>query len=92
LRQGILTLPALIYLEAHPDDPSLGRLINRQRLPEAELNQLVNSIRQSGSIKGAVNVARGFIHDGLTALGELPDGPERFELENIAHSVIDKNP
>jgi geranylgeranyl pyrophosphate synthase len=91
LRQGILTLPTLIYLEAHPDDPSLGRLINRRRLPEAELNQLVDSIRQSGSIEGAVNVARRFIHDGLTALGELPDGPEHFELENIVRSIIDKN-
>jgi geranylgeranyl pyrophosphate synthase len=91
LRQGILTLPALIYLEAHPDNPNLRLLINRQRLPEAELNQLVNSIRQSGSIEGAVNVASGFIHDGLNVLGELPDGPERFELENIVHSIIDKN-
>ena len=91
LRQGILTLPALIHLEAHPDNPSLGRLINRQRLPEAELAPLVNSIRQSGSIKEAVEVAQSYVRDGLDALDQLPDGPEHFELEKIARSVVNRN-
>lgn len=91
LRQGILTLPALIYLEAHPDDPSLHLLINRQRLPEAELAQLVDSIRQSGSIEGAVEIAHGYVCEGLDALDQLPDGSERPALEKIARSIIDKN-
>ncbi len=91
LRQGILTLPALVYLEAHPDDPSLGRLINRQRLPEAELVSLVDSIRQSGSIEQSIEVAQSYIRDGLDALDQLPNGPERFELKKIAHSVIERN-
>lgn len=90
LRQGILTLPALIHLEAHPDDPSLNLLINRQRLPEAELEQLVGSIRQSGSIEQAIEVAYGYVRDGLDALSQLPDGPERPLLEKIARSVVDR--
>jgi geranylgeranyl pyrophosphate synthase len=91
LRQGILTLPALIYLEAHPDNPSLGRLINRQRLSEADHAQLVDSIRQGDSIQRTVEVADGFVNDGLSALTQLPDGPERFELEKIARSVVDRH-
>jgi geranylgeranyl pyrophosphate synthase len=91
LRQGILTLPALIHLEAHPDNPSLRLLINRQLLPEAELAPLVDSIRQSGSIEQTIEVAHGYVHDGLDALYQLPDGPERFELEKIARSVIERN-
>ncbi|MBI5952865.1 MAG: polyprenyl synthetase family protein [Chloroflexi bacterium] len=91
LRQGILTLPALIHLEAHPDNPSLGRLINRQRLPEAELAQLVDSIRQGGSIEQAVEVALGYVRDGLDALDQLPDGPEHPALEKIARSVVDRS-
>ncbi|MFZ5908793.1 MAG: polyprenyl synthetase family protein [Chloroflexota bacterium] len=91
LRQGILTLPALVYLETHPDAPSLRRLINRQRLPEAELAQLVDSIRQGDSIQQAVEVANGFINDGLDALAQLPDGLEHLELEKIARSVINRN-
>lgn len=91
LRQGILTLPALIHLEAHPDDPSLGRLINRQRLPEAELAQLVDSIRQRGSIEQAIEIAHGYVREGLDALDQLPDGPEHPALEKIARSVVDRN-
>ncbi|CAG0987796.1 octaprenyl-diphosphate synthase [Anaerolineales bacterium] len=91
LRQGILTLPALIYLEAHPDDPSLRLLINRQRLPEADLVQLVDSIRQGNSIQQAIEVAQGFVNDGLSALDQLPDGLERSELEKIARSVVDRH-
>lgn len=90
LRQGILTLPALIHLEAHPDDPRLGRLINRQRLPEAEHAQLVDSIRQGDSIQQAVEVAHDYVRDGLDALAQLPDGLERLELEKIAHSVVNR--
>ena len=52
--RGVLTLPALLYLEAHPDDSSLHRLINRQSLPEAELERLVAAIRWGGAIEGAV--------------------------------------
>jgi geranylgeranyl pyrophosphate synthase len=91
LRQGILTLPALIYLEAHPDNPSLHLLINRQRLPEAELAQLVSSIRQSGSIKKAIEVAQNYVREGLDALDQLPHGPEYLELAKIARSVVERN-
>ncbi|MFZ5880582.1 MAG: polyprenyl synthetase family protein [Chloroflexota bacterium] len=91
LRQGILTLPALIYLEAHPDDPGLGRLINRQRLPETELARLVDSIRQGGSIEQAVEVAQGYVREGLDALDQLPDGPEHPMLKKIARSVVDRD-
>ena len=91
LRQGILTLPALIHLKAHPDDPSLGRLINRQRLPEAELERLADSIRKSGSIEQAIEVANGYVREGLGALDQLPDGAERPALEKIARSVVDRS-
>jgi geranylgeranyl pyrophosphate synthase len=91
LRQGVLTLPALFYLESHPEDPSLRLLINRQRLPEIELESVVSTIRQNGAIEQAVDVAHGYIRDGLDALRQLPNGPERLTLEKIARAVVDRN-
>jgi geranylgeranyl pyrophosphate synthase len=91
LRQGILTLPALIHLEADPDDPNLGRLINRQRLPEAELAPLVDSIQKSGPIEQAIEIAQSYVSEGLDALAQLPDGPEHSELEKIARSVVNRH-
>ncbi|MCJ7432936.1 MAG: polyprenyl synthetase family protein [Anaerolineales bacterium] len=91
LRQGVLTLPALLYLEAHPADPCLRLLIDRQPLPEAELEQLVTAIRRGGAIEQAMDEARIYVRDGLDALQQLPMGPECFALEEIARSVVEKN-
>jgi geranylgeranyl pyrophosphate synthase len=91
LRQGTLTLPALIHLETHPDDSGLELLINRQHLPEADLNQLVASIRGNGSIEQSIETAHDYVCDGLDALAQFPAGTERLELERIAHSVVNRN-
>ena len=45
LRQGVLTLPALIHLETHPGDPGLHVLIERQQLSGPDLERLVDAIR-----------------------------------------------
>jgi geranylgeranyl pyrophosphate synthase len=91
LRGGVLTLPALLYLESHPADPGLRALIERQPLPEAELERLVASIRWGGFIERAVDEARGYVRDGLDALQQLPYGPECSILEEIARSVVERN-
>jgi geranylgeranyl pyrophosphate synthase len=91
LRQGVLTLPALIHLEAHPDDPGLRALVERQPLSSPDLERLVAEIRAGGAVAAAVDVARGFVRRGLEALGRLPEGPERPALEEIAQSVIERN-
>lgn len=91
LRQGVLTLPALLYLEVHPTDPSLRLLIDRQPLPEAELERLAADIRRGGAIERAVDEARGYVRDGLDALQQLPDGPECSVLEEVARAVVERN-
>lgn len=90
LRQGVLTLPALLYLETHPDSSELRALIERQPLSGPELERLVESIRSSGAVASSVKVARDFLHRGLAALEQLPNGPERSVLEKIACSVVDR--
>ena len=91
LRQGVLTLPALIYLEAHPGDPGLHLLIERQQLSGPDLERLVDAIRLGGTVAAAVGVARDFIRQGLEALNRLPDGPERFALAELAETILDRN-
>jgi geranylgeranyl pyrophosphate synthase len=51
----------------------------------------VDSIRQSGSIEGAIEVAQSYVRDGLDAIVQLPNGPERLELEKITRSVVERN-
>ncbi|MEW6401447.1 MAG: polyprenyl synthetase family protein [Chloroflexota bacterium] len=90
LRQGVLTLPALIHLEAHPKDAGLDRLIQRQPLSGPNLERLVAAIRAGGAVDASVEVAHSFVHRGLEALNLLPESPERLALAELAESFIDR--
>jgi geranylgeranyl pyrophosphate synthase len=91
LRQGVLTLPALIHLEVNPDDPALRLLIEREPLPGPDLDRLVADIHSSGAVAASIEVARGFIRRGLDALNRLPTGPEQTFLAELAESVINRD-
>jgi geranylgeranyl pyrophosphate synthase len=87
LRQGVVTLPALYYLEAHPDDSTLHALIARKRSDDHNLKRLLAAIRESGAIQSALAEAQAFVGRGLEALSSLPIGAERFALEEIARAI-----
>jgi geranylgeranyl pyrophosphate synthase len=88
LRQGVVTLPTLYYLEAHPDDPALQALIANKRSDERNLNRLLAAIRESGAIRSTLAEAQAFVERGLEALADLPSGRERFVLEEIARAIV----
>jgi geranylgeranyl pyrophosphate synthase len=90
LCQGVITLPALYYLETHPDDPALQALVAKKRIEEHSLKRLLATIRESGAIQLALAEAQAFVKCGLEALTKLPNGPERFALEKIARAIIDR--
>jgi len=91
LRRGVLTLPALLHLEAYPEDSGLQALVERQPLPEGKLERLVTSIRTGEAVAASVEVARDFVRRGLDLLERLPEGPERLALAELARSIIDRN-
>jgi len=90
LRQGVVTLPALYYLEAHPDDSALNALIADKRSNEHSLNRLLAAIRESGAIQSALAEAQTFVGRALEVLASLPGRPERFALEEIARAIVER--
>ena len=91
LRQGVLTLPALIYLEDHPGEPDLSAIVRRERRDGAPIEALVDRIRRSPAIDESMEMARVFVRDALEDLWRLPDGPERLALEQIAWDVVERD-
>ena len=91
LRQRTITLPALIYLETHPDDPDLYTLINRSPIDESNIDRLIVDIRRSEAIDQSLAIADDFLRDALEALGYLPQAPERQALAKIAISLVERN-
>jgi len=83
LRQGVITLPALCFFEAHPDlRPAAGRVEGPQ------LERLVAAIRANGAISQALREAEGFVQQALQALADLPAAPAREALVELARSIV----
>jgi geranylgeranyl pyrophosphate synthase len=91
LRQGVMTLPALIYLEDQPADPDLGNVLRREKLDEPALKGLIERICRSRAIDRSLETAEGFVWEALEDLACLPESPERFALVEIALGIISRD-
>jgi geranylgeranyl pyrophosphate synthase len=90
LRQGIITLPVLYYLESHPDDQEMKNILDSNFCDEDCLGRLLTSIRDSGAIKLSHDEARQSVQRGLDILMELPETVERKALEDLASYIVDR--
>jgi geranylgeranyl pyrophosphate synthase len=88
LRQGLITLPTIIYMDNHPNDPDVEFLQSGNHYDEARLARLTTAIRKSQAIPEAVAEARQFVDRGLDALADLPHSPEHQALEELANYIV----
>lgn len=88
LRQGLITLPTLYYLETHPHDPVLLGIIDGKSYQEGVIDGLVDHIRESGAIDMAMDEAKRFVDDALDKLEGQPDCPEKHALEMLTEYII----
>ncbi|NPA93174.1 MAG: polyprenyl synthetase family protein, partial [Chloroflexi bacterium] len=58
LRHGLITMPTLCYLEAHPDDADLQAVIEGEHVPSEQMDALIGRIRNSEAIAQAADDAR----------------------------------
>jgi geranylgeranyl pyrophosphate synthase len=91
LRQGLITLPSLLYLEHHPNQARLTNQISTGSLSEDQFDQLLTDIRESDAISRAVQRANTYIDEGLINLEVLPIGPEREGLADLAYYAINRS-
>ncbi len=90
LRQGLITLPALYYLDDQPDDPVMGLMRNGLTPVSTDIDRLVVSIRQSGAIEKSMQDARTYLHQAMQSLSDLPANPYRDSLQALAHYIVDR--
>jgi geranylgeranyl pyrophosphate synthase len=90
LRIGLLTLPAIEYLENHPNDERLKKFQSGIQLSAGVMEGLVDDIRASGAVNTARDEAHELIRDALTALQSLPSVPEREALVDLANYVVER--
>ena len=83
LRQGLITLPLLYYLEGHPADQRIQALAQAPA-DETQIQALIADLRSSHVAARAMSTAEGYIHAALDILQPYPPSPYRAALEEIA--------
>ncbi len=91
LRQGLITLPVLYYLENNPSDTDMRQILETSFCDESCLNRLLLSIKASGAIDQSLVEARQYCQKGLEVLVRLPDSSERRALEDLAAYIVDRD-
>ncbi len=88
LRQGLITLPALHYWEAYPNDPAMKSVINRNGHSNQEFSDLVHAIRHSGAIEKALEEASQYVQSAQNILASFPAAPERAALSELTQYIV----
>ena len=91
LRQGIITLPVICFVELHPEDSASQILLRNNLLAPDQVQQMIESIQKSEAIQLACHEAQGFIQKAVENLTGLPDCPERTALAELAAYIVERN-
>jgi geranylgeranyl pyrophosphate synthase len=89
MRQGIVTLPTLYYLNQHPDDELLAQVLEG-RAENGIIETAVSRIREAGAIDAAMNDARDHVLHAQAALNDLPDNRYRQAILDLADFVVQR--
>lgn len=90
LRQGLVTLPALYYIESNPNNAEMHAILNRSECDEACFEQVLDDIRESGAVRQAADEARLHVQRAEKALDSLPDGAKKNALIELAHYIVSR--
>jgi geranylgeranyl pyrophosphate synthase len=89
LRQGLVTLPALYYLEENPENPDFKEaMYNGSNISDEVVERVVVGIRESGAVEKALEEAEQYSRRGIDALAKMPPGPEFDALNELANYVV----
>ena len=90
LHNGLVTLPAIFYAEANPDDADVQSLPNGGWTNTENMTRLVDNIRASDSSGKAMIEAEQHVDRALEILSTFESSAEREALENLAKYIVDR--
>jgi geranylgeranyl pyrophosphate synthase len=88
LRQGLITLPTLYYLESNPEDGNFHEKLVQREMGDEAIEHLIQNIRNSGAIDQALEQAEEFTSTAKKLLEDMPSTPERDGLYELADYVV----
>jgi geranylgeranyl pyrophosphate synthase len=95
LRQGIVTLPTMLFAASLPPDSSkrgrLDALVEGELTDESAIDDLIAAIRSSGAIEEAVGIAHDFAERARRRLSDVADGSSRAMLEELVELTVERH-
>ena len=91
LLNGLVTLPAIYYAEACPNDEDVKSLRDGGWGNQERMQRLVESIRITDAVKKAMEEAKQHAAHALQTLEDFESSPERDGLENLVKYIVDRN-
>ena len=90
LLNGLVTLPAIYFAEAHPDDEDVRSLAEGGWANQERMTRLVESIRRTDAVQKAMVEANQHVERALQTLEGFDRSLEREALENLAKFIVDR--
>jgi geranylgeranyl pyrophosphate synthase len=87
---GLVTLPAIYYAEANPEDIDVLSVPQGGWTNPENMERLIQKIRKSNAIEKSMGEAEAHIERALTHLEDLDSSTEREALENLAKYIVDR--
>lgn len=91
LRQGIITLPAIYYIETNADEPFVQDFLNYNQRTDDMIQRMVEEISESDAIQEAVSEARRFILNGQRSLKGFPSTKYSRSLFRLTEYIIERD-
>lgn len=87
LRQGLITLPVLLFLEEDNNHPAIRQVLNGG-LSEGEVREVVQAISSSPAIECSLQIARRYIQEAKQAFSAFPPSEYRTAFLDLADFVL----
>lgn len=91
LREGIFTLPVILYADRYPDDPNLNLLQDIRQRDHPAADNLITSIRDSTVIEEAMVEAKELVSHAQDALENVRYTQYTQALLSIANRIVERN-
>jgi geranylgeranyl pyrophosphate synthase len=92
LRQGLITLPMLYYIDSHPNDPAVLELLDHKCVTnEKEIDRVVFEIKKSDAIERTWSQAKEFALAAQNSLNIFDDSDAKNALLALAEYTIDRS-
>jgi geranylgeranyl pyrophosphate synthase len=90
LRQGTITLPLLLFLEAHPEIDILSSVFDEPQGREEKIRTLVDMVRNSTAVASARDEAGRFTAESKRAIRDLPANVYRQVMLDLADYLLER--